>query len=143
MTTAIGIESAIPETLFARVHSLAQTLGLPVAWPLRVFNPPDNSEWLEVRHFPNDTLSPFLAPNDEKHYQGILQVAVTARRGPSIDLIRLNNLAAELVEGLRDGVILDGDGLRVKVTSQPSVAAVVEDNDKVFVPVSVPYNVEN
>lgn len=132
------VESTIPSILFARVAELALTPALPVSFPDIPFTPPA-SAYLEVRHLPNGNVNLFVGDDAPIQYRGILQITIVYPSGKGI--VAPNEVAGKLVDHFKKGTILRSSGVRLRIYEQPSVAAAVQDTERVRVPVSILYQV--
>lgn len=100
------------------------------------YDPVIGVPFLAGQLFTNDTTTRYVGEG-RKVYQGILQVTVVYPRDHGVlDAIEV---AGMVIDHFKKGTIIDGDGVRVKITRQPSHASATPDGAWLRVPVSIPY----
>lgn len=133
---AAGVEANILTALCAHLATLVTNPALPVAWPGIAFDsPPDN--YLRVTPLINETVSLVLGNGANKH-RGIFQVSVLwkSRSGLIAPLEVADLIAAHFAKG----TTLYSGTVRVVIYRKPSAASPLQEDDRVQVPVSIPYH---
>lgn len=107
---------------------------VPIVWPGVEINPPANGIWLLVRHFPNETED--LSWNDDGAIlvRGFFQVEVNYRHSFK-GIFPASELADTIIAAFSKGTPIAD----VFVEKQPWQAAEVVEDDRNFIPVTVPY----
>lgn len=123
----------------ARLESFCESLqdaalGVPVAWPGTQMNPPSDGIWLLVRHFPNETED--LAWNNDGPIivRGFFQVEVNYRHSLQ-GIFPASRLADTIIKEFGKGVQISD----VFVEKTPWQSPEVVEDDRNFIPVTVPY----
>lgn len=129
-------EAQIADLMMQKMGAFVHSPSLPVAWPFREFTPPASGSWLEVFFLPNTTRSPYLDSADESQHVGIMQITVVTPQGRGPGLVPGLEIAGSIVAHF-DGATLYGTGLKLKVTSKPSVASTIIDPPNLRTPVTV------
>ncbi|QAZ63877.1 hypothetical protein C3B80_15920 [Enterobacter cloacae] len=114
----------IAELLESRVAIIAESLGLPIAWPNIAFTPPDDAPYGRVYVLPAQTVGQDLE-GQLRTYQGILQLNIIAPAGSGVTLARgmTKSVADAFPEGLP---LVDGD-LTVYINGPPQVRQPIQD----------------
>lgn len=114
----------IAELLESRVAIIAESLGLPIAWPNIAFTPPDDAPYGRVYVLPAQTVGQDL--EGQLHtYQGILQLNIIAPAGSGVTLAR--GLATSVADAFPEGLpLVDGD-LTVYINGPPQVRQPIQD----------------
>lgn len=114
----------IAELLESRVAIIAESLGLPIAWPNIAFTPPDDAPYGRVYVLPAQTVGQDLE-GQLRTYQGILQLNIIAPAGSGVTLARglTKSVAGAFPEGLP---LVDGD-LTVYINGPPQVRQPIQD----------------
>jgi len=101
----------------------------PIAYSGMVFTPPASGLWLEVKPFYSGVTEYGLTnPAVER---GFLRVMVCGRRGAGS--IAALKLAEQVAAAFPKGTIFGG----ARQDERPSLSSVIEDGDKIIVPVTV------
>lgn len=108
--------------------------GVPIAWPGVPLKPIPNGIWLLVRHFPNETED--LAWDDDGAIlvRGFFQVEVNYRHGVQ-GIFPASRLADTIIQAFGKGVPISD----VFVEKTPWQSPEVVEDDRNFIPVTVPY----
>jgi len=127
------VEGKAMLALFARVSTLS--LSYPVAYPNLTFSPPASKKYLRVQFLPNTTDRPFIGSNAAHRFQGLLQVSVywplnKGEDGPRQD-------AGAIAEHFPADLMLDRDGVRVRITKRPSLGPMLIEDTAIQIPVSI------
>lgn len=134
----------VEEVLMAHVESLALTPDLPVNYPGVPFTPPRESAgpgatrvgpYVAVQVVPNTAELSGIAYDSEVTEQGLLTFNVVWPAGQGV--LKAVRFAQQLARTYAPGTVIVRDGIQVKVYQQPRVAAPVEGNDDLTVPVIV------
>lgn len=114
----------IAELLESRVAIIAESLGLPIAWPNITFNPPDDAPYGRVYILSAQTMGQDLE-GQLRTYQGILQLNIIAPAGSGVTLAR--GLAQLVADAFPEGLpLVDGD-LTVYINGPPQVRQPIQD----------------
>ncbi|HFQ5672237.1 TPA: phage tail terminator-like protein [Enterobacter roggenkampii] len=114
----------IAELLESRVAIIAESLGLPIAWPNIAFTPPDDAPYGRVYVLPAQTVGQDLE-GQLRTYQGILQLNIIAPAGSGVTLVR--GLAKSVADAFPEGLpLVDGD-LTVYINGPPQVRQPIQD----------------
>ncbi|EHN8804329.1 hypothetical protein FD827_03285 [Klebsiella pneumoniae] len=114
----------IAELLESRVAIIAESLGLPIAWPNIAFTPPDDAPYGRVYVLPAQTVGQDLE-GQLRTYQGILQLNIIAPAGGGVTLAR--GLAKSVADAFPEGLpLVDGD-LTVYINGPPQVRQPIQD----------------
>ena len=114
----------IAELLESRVAIIAESLGLPIAWPNIAFSPPDDAPYGRVYVLPAQTVGQDLE-GQLRTYQGILQLNIIAPAGSGVTLAR--GLTKSVADAFPEGLpLVDGD-LTVYINGPPQVRQPIQD----------------
>ncbi|EFH3905375.1 phage tail terminator-like protein [Escherichia sp. WS2328_2] len=114
----------IAELLESRVAIIAESLGLPIAWPNIAFTPPDDAPYGRVYVLPAQTVGQDLE-GQLRTYQGILQLNIIAPAGSGVTLAR--GLTKSVADAFPEGLpLVDGD-LSVYINGPPQVRQPIQD----------------
>ena len=114
----------IAELLESRVAIIAESLGLPIAWPNIAFTPPDDAPYGRVYVLPAQTVGQDLE-GQLRTYQGILQLNIIAPAGSGVTLAR--GLTKSVADAFPEGLpLVDGD-LTVYINGPPQVREPIQD----------------
>ena len=114
----------IAELLESRVAIIAESLGLPIAWPNIAFTPPDDATYGRVYVLPAQTVGQDLE-GQLRTYQGILQLNIIAPAGSGVTLAR--GLTKSVADAFPEGLpLVDGD-LTVYINGPPQVRQPIQD----------------
>lgn len=114
----------IAELLESRVAIIAESLGLPIAWPNITFTPPDDAPYGRVYILPAQTVGQDLE-GQLRTYQGILQLNIIAPAGSGVTLAR--GLTKSVADAFPEGLpLVDGD-LTVYINGPPQVRQPIQD----------------
>lgn len=118
---------------FERLETLGYSPMPPIAWPGKSFKPPASGFWLEARVFPNEPIN--LAWDDAGiiESRGFCQILIGYR--PEHGEIGASELADAVVQHFYKGTELGP----VKVRQLPTRGPSFDDEDKLFIPVTIPY----
>ena len=114
----------IAELLESRVAIIAESLGLPIAWPNIAFTPPDDAPYGRVYVLPAQTVGQDLE-GQLRTYRGILQLNIIAPAGSGVTLAR--GLTKSVADAFPEGLpLVDGD-LSVYINGPPQVRQPIQD----------------
>ncbi|GAB7457142.1 TPA: DUF4128 domain-containing protein [Enterobacter hormaechei subsp. hoffmannii] len=114
----------IADLLESRVAIIAESLGLPIAWPNIAFTPPDDAPYGRVYVLPAQTVGQDLE-GQLRTYQGILQLNIIAPAGSGVTLAR--GLSKSVADAFPEGLpLVDGD-LTVYINGPPQVRQPIQD----------------
>ncbi|WP_426727626.1 phage tail terminator-like protein [Enterobacter cloacae complex sp. 288G10] len=108
----------IAELLESRVAIIAESLGLPIAWPNIAFTPPDDAPYGRVYVLPAQTVGQDLE-GQLRTYQGILQLNIIAPAGSGVTLAR--GLTKSVADAFPEGLPLVDGNLTVYINGPPQV----------------------
>lgn len=108
----------------------------PTAWPNVKpgedgFVRPEEGPWLEVTWFPGEPQDPWWSTGPQ-YRVGFFQILVCCR--PDEGAVAIDE-AQRIIAALPKGSQVGG----VQITKTPWLAPMVQDDDRVFIPVTVPY----
>lgn len=106
----------------------------PIAWPGKPLKPQSSGLWLLVRHFPNETEDLSWGNDGPILVRGFFQVEVNYRHG-SQGIFPASELADTIIEEFGKGVPISD----VFVEKTPWQSPEVVEDDRNFIPVTVPY----
>lgn len=114
----------IADLLESRVAIIAESLGLPIAWPNIAFTPPDDAPYGRIYVLPAQTVGQDLE-GQLRTYQGILQLNIIAPAGSGVTLAR--GLTKSVADAFPEGLpLVDGD-LTVYINGPPQVRQPIQD----------------
>ncbi|EKS7197604.1 DUF4128 domain-containing protein [Enterobacter ludwigii] len=114
----------IAELLESRVAIIAESLGLPIAWPNIAFTPPDDAPYGRVYVLPAQTVGQDLE-GQLRTYQGILQLNIIVPAGSGVTLAR--GLTKSVADAFPEGLpLVDGD-LTVYINGPPQLRQPIQD----------------
>lgn len=123
-------DSQIIQAAFERLSTIQN--APPIAWPGINFQPPAAGIWFEALMFPNEPAN-LTMDGDKAEQLGFFQVTVCFRPGTGV---LMPMLAAEaVIDRFPKGLDLGP----VKVRQRPWLAPTVTDDDRLFIPVTIPY----
>ena len=133
------IEHAILEALQKATTAAVNVSTVPllkVKYLGRVFNPPDNGQWLEVVHIPNNVNGEFWGSG--KTYRGLFRLLLhwgvdDAGVYDPLDLI------ASIAAHFPIGATFQSGGVQVKVYQDPDLTGVIEAAPELIFPVTIRY----
>lgn len=131
------MKAEIEKALFEHVLALILAPSLPIQFPNLTFPQPDNGRWLEIVHLPNDVLDTLWDTENPGVHRGLLRILV--HYSSDIGTVVVANIIDRICAHFAKGTTLESDGVRVRVTSQPSNASWVRTKDETFMPVTVSY----
>lgn len=114
----------ISELLESRVAIIAESLGLPIAWPNIAFTPPDDAPYGRVYVLPAQTVGQDLE-GQLRTYQGILQLNIIAPAGSGVTLAR--GLTKSVADAFPEGLPLVDGNLTVYINGPPQVRQPIQD----------------
>lgn len=128
----IGADLDIRDAGFALIGDIPDRP--PTAWPNQRPDDvrPDTGLWLEVKWFPNEPGDIFWGNSAPVRRIGFFQIKVCARIGAGLDL---EDEAQRIIDSIQKGAELAS----VRVRKKPFMAPIVEEDDHIYVPVTVPY----
>ncbi|OEH14718.1 hypothetical protein AN693_0215490 [Enterobacter kobei] len=114
----------IAELLESRVAIIAESLGLPIAWPNIAFTPPDDAPYGRVYVLPAQTVGQDLE-GQLRTYHGILQLNIIAPAGSGVTLAR--GLTKSVADAFPEGLPLVDGNLTVYINGPPQVRQPIQD----------------
>ena len=114
----------IADLLESRVAIIAESLGLPIAWPNIAFTPPDEAPYGRVYVLPAQTVGQDLE-GQLRTYQGILQLNIIAPAGSGVTLAR--GLTKSVADAFPEGLPLVNGDLTVYINGPPQVRQPIQD----------------
>ncbi|MDE9621005.1 DUF4128 domain-containing protein [Citrobacter portucalensis] len=114
----------IAALLESRLAEISFAIGMPVAWPNIIFEPPDDVPYGRVYILPAQTVGQDLE-GQMRTYQGILQLNIIAPAGSGVTQAR--GLAKSFADAFPEGLpLVDGD-LTVYINGPPQVRSPIQD----------------
>lgn len=129
------IEEKIEAALGARVASLPLSPALAVAWPNNAFNSPP--PYLRVAFFRNRNQRVLISSTGPHRRLGILQISVVSPLNTGVS--PATAIAGQIAAHFPADLVLDQDGLGVRIMAAPDVLSAIVQNASYDVPVSVLY----
>lgn len=114
-------------------HLIALGSALPISWPNVKFTPPASGLWMEIRHFPNDNRTLGMESSARTLFVGLFQIAIYFR--PETGEIAAAEQAETIIDHFSKGTALGP----VRVSARPSSSAAIMEDDRGFIPVTIPY----
>lgn len=136
-TTTTYAESIIPKLLLARMDTFDWSPSVRVAMPDVKFTPQGNETFLDVDFIPNETGDRALGAGDASRFEGFLQVTVAYVSGRGI--LAPHQLVGAVIEHFPKGLVLNGDGVRVRISRRGWASPSLEGADRIRIPISIPY----
>lgn len=128
----------IADLLESRVAIISASLGLPIAWPNIVFDPPD-APYARVYVLPAQTVGQDIE-GVMRTYQGILQVNIITPAGSGVSQAR--GLAKSIADAFPEGLpLVDGD-LTVYINGPPQIRQPIQGSIDITHPVSMQYRAD-
>lgn len=135
----MSIETDITNALYAKISEAVKATNIPampVQYPLRSFNRPNNGTWLEVIHIRNNRTNEFWGA--ERTFQGLVRLILhwsNNDAGIFPAIAYLDQLAALIPKG----TILSFGDASVLIYDNPDVGSLIVDNGLVMVPLTLMY----
>lgn len=139
--------SADADIILALVKRLEGfTAASPVPTPVQIaelggepFTEPSKEKvlWIEPKVFPN-VPGRVSAKGDVANYRGYLQAMCCINKG-KYALYYVTKLAGQVAAHFPKALLMTENGVTVKVSRDPGVASVIEDDGKIKVPVAIYY----
>jgi hypothetical protein len=109
---------------------------LPVKYIGRIFDIPNDGQYLEIVHIPNNVIGEFWA--EGKTYRGLFRLILhwqidDAGAYSSLDVL------ASITSYFPIGAVFQSDGVSVKVYQEPDLTSVIEDAPEMLYPVTIRY----
>lgn len=133
------ILAALLDHLGTLVFSPALKIAMPgVNFPTAGQSKPDN--YLAVSFLPNRTASMAVGVGPNVHF-GLLQVSVLWKSGAG--LVKPLDAADRVITHFAKNTVLFSAGRKVKISRKPWAASPLQEDDRVLIPVSIPYESSN
>jgi hypothetical protein len=137
---ATSTEARIMRLLFDVLDDMTGDAGaLPIAWPNKSFEPPNDKKFLRVDFIPNRVDRLEIASDGAHQMRGLLQISVMWPLDDGLDG-PLDIAGAIVAAYPADLTLWDGD-LRVRVYQRPAVAGAIVEDKRVMIPVTVLWEV--
>lgn len=136
---AAGTDAIILAALLDHLASLTFTPALPIAYPGVDFPAAGQTK-------PKDYLAAFFLPNQTVSYpvgdgaymhRGFLQVSVFCQ--PGSGLIKPLDIAGKVIGHFPKNTVLFSGAVKVKIPREPWASIPIQEDDRVHIPVSIPY----
>jgi hypothetical protein len=133
----MSVDTAISEALLGRLEAMVLSPPLPVAFPGRAFDPPDDVMWLKAALLPAEPQGIGRDSTNSNVHRGLLQVNVfyPADTAEIQAIVIADQVIAHFAYGTE---VLEG-GFLVEVSRAPWRSASVEDKPWQMIPVRIPY----
>jgi len=137
---ATKTDAIILAALLDRLATLTFSPALQIAQPGIDFpaagqTKPDN--YLAAFFFPNRTTNTELGSGPEQH-RGIMQVSVFWKKG--VGHVKPLDVAGAIIDHFAKGTTLYKSGVKIVIDRKPYAASIIEETDRVQVPVTVSYH---
>lgn len=125
--------------LETRAKAYVATQLLPVSWPNKEFAPPDNApqSYLRVRFLPNQNERLYLENQGPQWRRGILQFTILTPRNKGTTNTR--SIVDAICTYFPDGYVMEHNGVRVRVTMEPTEGSGFPDGSYWVVVLSIYY----
>lgn len=133
---SLGKEAGIADALLTYLGTLTFSPAMPVAYPGVGFTPPAGT-YLDATLLPNRPINRGVADDSTTEFRGILQVTVVAPAGAGV--VSVYETAGKIVEFFERTKRIIGNGFTIRIMGRPSVAAPLQEADRVRIPVSIDY----
>lgn len=129
----MSVTTEILSACLAKLAAFDSSPAIPVAWPGIEFDSPSEGTWLEARLFPNEPRD--LAWGDDSCHDmfGFFQINVYYR--PGVGQVSPSQIADDLIAFFPKGLVLGPVRVRKRAWQSPAVT----DEDKLFIPVTIPW----
>jgi len=127
----MGIDTDILLSAVTRARTLANSP--PISWPGVNFDPPNAGIWLEMTHFPNQSINLSWDSDSANEFFGFIQILVLDRPGKGI--VNITAQAELIIDHFPKGLLMGG----VRVQKRPYIAPAVKDGNRLFIPITIPY----
>ena len=117
-----------------RLESFNWTPALPVMWPGVKGDPPNTGQWLEASLFPGEPTNLAWNADSASEFIGFAQIMVGYR--PGTGEVLPSQIADAIIAHFPKSLELGGVRIRKAPYRSPSF---VEDGNKLFIPVTIPY----
>ena len=136
------MERYVLEALQKGVITAVAASDLPAAnvkYVGRVFNPPDDAEWLELVYIPNNPTGEFWG--SQKTYRGVLRLILHSPMKDQGIYGQIDTLQS-ILDNLNKGTRLadEGQNVIVKVTEVPNILNTIEEPPEILIPASIRYS---
>lgn len=134
---ATGTDAIIFKALTDRLRAMPQVL--PIAGPNVVFPPAGQAmpaKYLRLSFIPNRTRQITMG-DDPQQKRGLLQVSVVWPVGQGI--IDALAVVDQVVDQFKNQTLF-ASGVRITISSEPWAAGPLQEDDRVQIPVSIPYH---
>lgn len=132
----LSVEAAIADALLTHLASYVSVSGTHVAYPGIPYTPVDGKPYIDTALLPNKTDTIGISDGSAKH-MGILQLSLMwpVNRG----VIKPMDDAGEIIQHFRKGTLIYSNGVKVQINKQPWASPPLQEEDRVRIPISVPY----
>lgn len=134
---AVGTDAIIFKALTDRLRAMPQVL--PIAGPNVVFpaaGQPTPAKCLRLSFMPNRTRQITMG-DDPQQKRGLLQVSVVWPVGQGI--IDALEVVDQVIDHFKNQTLF-ASGVRITISSEPWAAGPLQEDDRVQIPVSIPYH---
>lgn len=134
---ATTTEGRIAKALFTRLAALTLSPALPVAWPNKAFDQPDDDKYLRATYIPNTTGRAGIGSNYVHRYIGLFQVDVfwPKNRGE----MEPREIAGAVIDHFSCDLTLTEDTVSVRITKRPEAAMILVEDGITMIPVRIEY----
>lgn len=137
---ATGADANILAALLDHLATLTFSQVLKIAYPGITFpaagqTKPDN--YLAATFLPNQTRTITLADGSQQH-RGLLQVSVYWKAGAG--LVKPLEAAGKIIDHFAKDTTLYSGSLKVRIDAKPWAASPIQEDDRVQIPVTIPYH---
>lgn len=146
---AAGTDATILAALLDHLAVLTFSPALEIAMPGISFTPPvfdadgpdgkkgQPKPYLRVAFLPNQTRTITLADAAQQH-RGLLQVSVYWKSGAG--LVKPLEAAGKIIDHFAKDTALHSSGVKIRIDRKPWAASPIQEDDRVQIPISIPFH---
>lgn len=129
------VEGHIWAALLSQLQVMAADIALPIAWPNKNFTAPADRKFLRVQHVPNTVTRRALGSNGAHRRIGILLITV---HWPKDTFgVPLVEMAGKVAEHWPADLTMASGGVAVRITQDPQVGNLMDEDAGAVVPVEI------
>lgn len=133
------IETRITRALLDHLDAIAVFSPKPfIVWPARRQQPPTNQMYLIAQVLLNDPITRGVSDQSAR-LQGILQITVASPITRDEGVVPGIEAAGLVAQHFKKGIVMDEEGVRVRIIRRPTVASPFPDGAILRTPVTIPF----
>lgn len=130
-------EQVIAQALIDRLQALALSPVLPIAYPNRTFEPPEDDKFLRCHILHGETFAYSIEGTGSNRHYGVFQIDVNWRENEGV--MKPLAVADQIIAQFRRATKITSNDVCIQITQSPYVGPLMHDDGRAKVPVSVPY----